>query len=144
MNAVAPTAGIGAGAGNRRFGEVAHLLPTLLDHREQQLQEALLDGPARAAEPLHVVTGFAHGRQVLLDLANCSSENRVAASAVATGSRSRRTSMRSRRAAESPCSSSHRCHRLRTRDALTACLRTSRVAARPPHGPKHSMSCAEQ
>ncbi|MFI1388199.1 TetR/AcrR family transcriptional regulator [Streptomyces griseoaurantiacus] len=46
MNAVAAAAGMGVGTVYRRFGDVATLLLALLDHREQQFQEAFLDGPA--------------------------------------------------------------------------------------------------
>jgi AcrR family transcriptional regulator len=59
MEAVAAAAGVGKGTVFRRFGDRTGLLIALLDHREQQLQAALLSGPpplgpdAPATERLH-------------------------------------------------------------------------------------------
>ncbi|PKK16370.1 TetR/AcrR family transcriptional regulator [Thermomonospora sp. CIF 1] len=45
MEAVAAAAGVGKGTVFRRFGDRSGLLAALLDHRERQLQNALLYGP---------------------------------------------------------------------------------------------------
>lgn len=63
MNAVAAAAGMGVGTVYRRFGDVAQLLLALLDHREQQFQEAFLDGPAPlgpGAPPRERLRAFLH------------------------------------------------------------------------------------
>lgn len=46
MDAVAAAAGVGKGTLFRRFGDKAGLAVALLDKREQELQEAILTGPA--------------------------------------------------------------------------------------------------
>jgi len=45
MDAVAAEAGVGKGTLFRRFGDKAGLAVALLDHRESELQEAILSGP---------------------------------------------------------------------------------------------------
>jgi len=47
MNAVAAAAGIRTGTRIAGFGEMTHLPPTLLDHREQQFPDAFLHGSAQ-------------------------------------------------------------------------------------------------
>ena len=45
MDAIAAEAGVGKGTLFRRFGDKAGLAVALLDHRESELQEAILSGP---------------------------------------------------------------------------------------------------
>ncbi|GIG67501.1 TetR family transcriptional regulator [Phytomonospora endophytica] len=45
MDAIAAAAGVGKGTLFRRFGDKAGLAVALLDHREGELQEAILSGP---------------------------------------------------------------------------------------------------
>lgn len=61
MEAVAAAASVGKGTVSRRFGDRTGLLLALLDHHEQQLQEAFLAGPpplGSAADPMQRLLAF--------------------------------------------------------------------------------------
>jgi len=63
MYAVAGAAGVGVGTVYRRFGDRAGLVYALVDHRERELQAALLSGPpplGPGAPPARRIRAFLH------------------------------------------------------------------------------------
>lgn len=75
MESVAAEAGVGKGTVSRRFGDRNGLLQALLDHSEQQFQEAFLSGPpplGPGADPRRRLRAFGpallHHERAYLDL----------------------------------------------------------------------------
>jgi len=90
MDAVAAAAGVGKGTLFRRFGDRAGLMNALIDHAEQEYQQAFLSGPpplGPEAEPLERLEAFGistirfHLRylDVLLEAEPCASKRCLAA-----------------------------------------------------------------
>lgn len=70
MNEIATAAGVGVGTVYRRFGDQAGLVEALMDQREHQLQQAMIEGPpplGPGASSLERIRAFLYAYIDLLD-----------------------------------------------------------------------------